>query len=104
MQALVSRVDVACQTEDSCAASAGELEQARNERSALQIEVSSLRCAQPFLRCVPARCKARGAGYSGVISSCKRMISIEREKKLTPMFNGMVVHDRRLRLMVSCSM
>jgi len=39
---LVSRMDVACQTEDSCA-SAEELKQARAEQSALQNVVSSLR-------------------------------------------------------------
>lgn len=46
VQGLVSRVDVACQTEDNCAATAEELEKARTERSALQRESSSLRFAR----------------------------------------------------------
>ena len=49
---LVSRADVACQTEDSCA-SAEELQQARAEQSALQDVVSSLRytCTAPSKPC-----------------------------------------------------
>jgi len=53
---LVSRVDVACQTEDSCA-SAEELKQARAEQSTLQNVVSSLRytCTAPFKPCPPPK-------------------------------------------------
>ena len=46
VQALISRVDVACQTVDSWAATAEELEQARTECSALHRETSSLRYAR----------------------------------------------------------
>ena len=53
VQALVSRVDMACQTEDGCGATAEELDQARNECSALQRETSSLRSVHTAPSCIP---------------------------------------------------
>ena len=42
---LGSRVDVACQTEDSSAAAEQQLKEAKEEQSVLHKELSSLRCA-----------------------------------------------------------
>ena len=50
MQGLINRVDVGCQTEGSCTATAEKLNQARAQQSSLQQEVSSLRHAPLHVR------------------------------------------------------